>query len=172
MKKGMKILGLSFGVVAIMGLLLGGSVFADTQEKAGGQAQGAGDGWHGFQNKGAACGETVSELLGLDSGELCELRQDGVSLADIAAEQGVTVDELVQAIMAEKIALVQARVDDGTLTQEQADLMIQHMEERAELAVTRTTNGPVEWRMGGQSGRGNRFGGSAGMGSGQHSTNM
>ena len=165
MKKGLKVLGLVFGVVAIIALTLGGTVFADTPEETDVQTNCAGYGWHGFQGEGAVCSETVSELLGLTPEELCELRQEGKSLAEIAAEQGVTVDELVAAIMAEKTAAVQARVDDGTLTQEQADLMIQQMAERTELAVNRTTTGPAEWRMGGQNGKGTCYG-SAGMGTG------
>ncbi len=62
--------------------------------------------------------------------------------------------------MAERTAAIQARVDGGTLTQEQADSMIQYMVERIELAVSRTTTGPVEWRMGSQNGGGNCFGSS------------
>lgn len=118
MKKGLKVLGLAVGVAAIMALTLGGTVFADTSEETDVQTYCAGYGWHGFHGKGAVCSETVSELLGLTPEELCELRQEGKSLAEIAAEQGVTVDELVAAIMAEKTAAVQARVDNGTLTQE------------------------------------------------------
>ncbi|MDD5039190.1 MAG: DUF2680 domain-containing protein, partial [Dehalococcoidales bacterium] len=91
--------------------------------------------------------------LGLTPEELCDLRQEGKSLAEIAAEQNVTLDELVEGIMAEKIESVQARVDEGTITQEQADLMIQQMTERTELAVNRTTTGPAEWRMGGGYGK-------------------
>ena len=160
MKKGLKILGLALGIVAIGALMLGGSVFADTPEETNVQGQCAGYGWQGSQNTGIARGETVSDLLGITSEERCELRQEGNSLADIAALQGVTVDELVAAIMAERTAAVQARVDDGTLTQEQADSMIEHMSERTELAVSRTTTGPVEWRMGGRDGGGNCFGSS------------
>ena len=160
MKKGLKLISLIVGVTAIMVLALGGAVSADTSGEMGVQTQCAGDGWHGFQGKDATCSETVSELLGITSDELCELRQEGSSLAEIAAEQGVTVDDLVAAIVAERTAVVQARVDDGTLTQEQADAMIQRMAERTELAVTRTTSGPVEWRMGGQNGGGTCFGSS------------
>ncbi len=173
MKKGLKLLGLAVGVVVIMALTLGGTVFADTSEETDVQTYCAGYGWHGFQGEGAVCSETVSELLGLTPDELCELRQEGKSFAEIAAEQGVTVDELVEAIMAEKIEAVQARVDDGTLTQEQADLIIQRMAERTELAVNRTTTGPAEWHMGsgyGKSSEGtgtglaNRWGGQNGKG--------
>lgn len=175
MKKGLKLIGLAVGVVAIMALTLSGTVFADTPEDTDTQARCAGYGWHGFQGEGATCSETVSELLGLTPEELCDLRQEGKSLAEIAAENNVTVDELVAAIMAEKIAAVQARVGDGTITQEQADLMIEQMTERTEMAVNRTTTGPAEWRMGGGYGKSsegdgpgmtNRWGGQSGMGTG------
>jgi hypothetical protein len=149
MKKGLKLLGLAVGVVAIMALALGGTVFADAPEDTDTQTYCAGNGWHGFQREGAVCSETASELLGLTPEELCDLRQEGKSLAEIAAEQNVSVDELVGAIMAEKIEEVQALLDEGAITQEQADFMIQQMTERTELAVNRTTNGPAEWRMGG-----------------------
>ncbi|MFC2004763.1 DUF2680 domain-containing protein [Chloroflexota bacterium] len=184
MKKGLKLLGLAVGIVAIMALTLGSTVYADASDETGTQSHYAGYGWHGLRGEGVVCSETVSELLGLTPEELCELRQEGKSLAEIAVDQGVTVDELVEAIMAEKIEAVQVRVDDGTLTQEQADLMIQRMEEMTELAVNRTTTGPAEWRMGGGYGKssegtgpgpGNRWGiqrgrgacyGDAGIGAG------
>ena len=170
MKKGLKVLGLAVGVAAIMALTLGGTAFADTPEETDVQSYGAGDGWHSFHGERAVCSETVSELLGLTPEELCELRQEGKSFAEIAAVQGVTVDELVEAIMTEKTAVVQARVDNGTLTQGQADLMIQHMGERTELAVNRITTGPAELRMGGQNGMSARYG-SAGMGTGPGNMN-
>ncbi|MFC1962557.1 DUF2680 domain-containing protein [Chloroflexota bacterium] len=166
MKKGLKVLGLAVGVVALMALTLGGTVSAATSEEADVQTYCAGYGGHGSQGEGAGCSETVSELLGLTTEELHELRQEGKSLAEIAAEQRVAIDELVEAIMAEKTAAVQARVNNGTLTQEQADSMIQHMAESAELAVNRTTSGPAEWRMGGQNGKG-ACSDAAGMGTGQ-----
>ena len=153
MKKGLKLLGLAVGVVAIMALSLGGTVFAATQEDTDTQTNCAGYGWHGFQGEEAICSEIVSELLGLTPEELCNLRQEGKSLADIAAEHDITVEALVEAIMAEKTAAVQALVADGTITQEQADFMIQRMTERTELAVNRTTIGPAEWRMGGGYGK-------------------
>ncbi|MFC1991303.1 hypothetical protein ACFLVC_01005 [Chloroflexota bacterium] len=146
MKKGLKLLGLAAGVVAIMALTLGGTVSADAPDETDTQSYCAGYGFHG---EGAVCSETVSELLGFTPEELCELRQEGKSLAEIAAEQGITVDDLTSAIMVEKTAAVQARVDEGTLTQEQADLMIQRMAEQTELAVNRTTTGSAEGRMGG-----------------------
>ena len=173
MKKGLKLLGLALGLVALMALTLGGTVFAADPAGADDEEQSscAGYGGHGFLGEGNVCSDTVSELLGLTTDELCDLRQEGKSLAEIAAEQGVAVDELVEAIMAEKIEAVQARVDDGTITQEQADLMIQQMAERTELAVNRTTTDPAQWHMGGGYGKSsggigmaNHWGGQGGRG--------
>lgn len=170
MKKGTKLMGLAVVVVAVLALALGGAVLADAPEETATKGYGAG---YGFLGEGAVCSEAVSELLGITPEELCDLRQEGKSLTEIAAEYGVTEEELVAAIMAEKTATVQARVEDGTLTQEQADLMIQQMAERTELAINRTTTGPAEWRMGaghGKSGEGtgqgmsNRWGGQEGKG--------
>jgi len=170
MKKGLKLLGLAIGMITIMALTLGNTASADMQEETDAQTYCTGYGY-GFHGEGTNCSETVSELLGLTPEELCDLRQEGKSFAEIAAEYGFTLDELVAAIMVEKTAAVQARVDDGTLTQEQADLMIQRMAERTELAVNRTTTGPTELRMGGgygMSGEGAGIGLANRWGSGQN----
>jgi hypothetical protein len=149
MKKRMKLLGLAVGIVAVVALAFGGIALADTPGNGGADGYCAGAGWHGFQGDGITCSETVSELLDLTPDEICELRQEGMSLAEIAEEQDVSLDELVDAILAERIEAVEAMVDDGTINEEQAELMIERMTERIELTVTRTATGPAEWRMGG-----------------------
>ncbi|MFC2066247.1 hypothetical protein ACFLUO_04195 [Chloroflexota bacterium] len=126
MKKGLKLLGLGVGVVAIMALTLGGTVFADTPEETDAQACGAG--WGGWQG-GATCSETVGDLLGLTHEEIEAQRHEGKSMVEIAAAQGVTEDTLVEAILAAK--------------QEQSDRMFQQMEQRTIDAVNRTDVGPV-----------------------------
>ncbi|NLT28741.1 MAG: hypothetical protein GXX97_06720 [Dehalococcoidales bacterium] len=73
---------------------------------------------------------TVCELLGITEDELQAQRLDGLSMVEIAAGYGVTEDELVEAIMAVKTANLQELVADGTITQEEADLMLQSMLER------------------------------------------
>jgi hypothetical protein len=143
MKTGLKLFGLVVGLLAVMMLILGGSVFADTPDETDSQSQYAGYGWNGIKGKGAAGSDTVSDLLGLTADECRALCQEGNSLAEIAAEQGVTVDELVEAIIAEKTAAVQAKVDDGTLTQEQADLLIQQIAEKTQIAIDGTANCPI-----------------------------
>ncbi len=154
MKKRTKILGIALVLAAILTLTLGSTVFADAPDDADTSAYCGGQGWHGFMGNGGACSEAVSDLLGLTQEELHELRLEGNSLADIAAANGITEDELVATITAEKTEAVEARVADGTLTREQADLMIQRMTERTIEAVNRTSNGPAEWHGGGMNGNG------------------
>ena len=166
MKRRLKLLGMTLGVAALLALTLSSIVFADTPEGTTDGAYGGGYGWHGFQGEASVCSETVSELIGLTQEEICDQRAEGKSLVEIAAGQGVTEDELVAAIMAEKTEVVQARVDDGTLTQEQADLMFQQMAERTELAVNRTDIGTgLAKRWGAQNGGGACYG-DAGLGTG------
>lgn len=153
MKTGLKLLGLIVVLLAVMVLMLSGSVFADTPDETESQSQRAGYGWNGIEGKGVAYSGTTSDLLGLTSDECRALCQEGNSLADIAALQGVTVDELVEAIIAEKTAAVQAKVVDGTLTQEQADLLIQLIVERTELTVDGTANCPIGLRAGDGNGK-------------------
>ena len=122
-----------------------------------------GQGWGRSHGQEAICSETLSELSGLTPEEIQAQRQEGKSLVEIAAAQGVSEDALVEAIMAAKKQAVQAKVQDGTLTQEQADLILAHMEQRTHQAVNRTSVGPPDWSRG--NGRGACFGGT-GLGSG------
>ena len=88
------------------------------------------------------CNDVVTKLLGMTTAEIQALRQNGKTLVQIAATKGITEVKLVEAIMAEKKVQVQARVTAGTLTKEQANLMLQNMEQNTIRAVNRTTTGP------------------------------
>ena len=146
MKTGLKLFGLVVGLLAVMMLILGGSVLADTPDETDSQSQCAGYGWNGIKGNGVACSDTVNDLLGLTADECRVLCQEGNSLTEIAALQGVTVDELEEAMIAEKAAVIQAKVDGGTLTQEQADLLIQQIVEKTQLTIDGTTNCPIRLR--------------------------
>ena len=113
---------------------------------------------------GATHSEAVSELLGLTHEEIeTQRHEEGKSLVEIAAAQGVSEDALVETIMAAKKEAVLAGVADGTLTQEQADLMLKQMEQRTQQAINRTSVGPPDWSKG--QGRG-ACTGEAGLGTG------
>ena len=126
-------------------------------------AQGYGCGLQGFGVN------AVSDLLGMTPAEIQQLRLEGQSLVQIAATKGVTEAQLVAAIMEQKTAQVEARVTAGTLTREQADLMLQNMEQATIEAVNRTQTGPNgngACGLGTGAGQGTARGGCGGMGAG------
>lgn len=114
----------------------------------------AGNGNNG--NGVGSCDAAVSELLGLTPEQICDLRQEGKSLVQIAADKGITEAQLVAKIMETKKAAVEAKVANGTLTRERADVMLQQMEKNTIQAVNRTTCGrPADKSNGnGQAGQG------------------
>ncbi|MEA3442281.1 MAG: hypothetical protein U9R04_02160 [Chloroflexota bacterium] len=139
MRKGIKIL---IGGLAVVGILAGsltGVAMAASPDntansqtcRASGQAQG----------QAALCVEAVSELLGLTPEEIRDLRQEGNSLAEIAAAQGVSKDALVETIMTAEREAIQQKVADGWLTQKQADLILEKLENRIYGAVDREATG-------------------------------
>lgn len=146
MRKGVKILGIALGAAVLLVVSLSATVLADSPDDETCTPIGEGHGWRGEMGMGNESMDVVSDLLELTTDEIHALRADGYSLAEIAADYHVSVDELVAAIMAEKTELINARVAEGTITQERADLMIKNMEQRTLEAVNRTTTGPAEWR--------------------------
>lgn len=147
MRKGMKML---VAALAVTGLLVasfaGVALAADPADTDVdgvcpyfGERLGEGD-MHGFRGEGT--NEAISGILGLTAEEIQAQRLEGKSLVEIAAAQGVSQDALVAAIMAVKTEAIQQRVADGTLTQEQATLMLQNMEQATILSINRTTVGP------------------------------
>lgn len=98
-------------------------------------------GWGHFHRHRVIWSESMSELLGLTPEEIQAQRQEGKSLTEIAADQGVSEDELVAAILADRTEAIQQRVEDGYLTQEQADEMLEWMEQRIHEVVNRTDFG-------------------------------
>jgi hypothetical protein len=126
------ILALSIGVVAAAA----GPNNANNNGNQCGQQAGSGQG---------VCSEAISDLLGLTTSEIQAMRLEGKSLVQIAATKGVTEQKLVEAVVAERKASIQERVNAGTLTQEQANIMLQQMEENVIRAINRTTVGKPEW---------------------------
>jgi polyhydroxyalkanoate synthesis regulator phasin len=113
------------------------------------EAMPRGGGGHGpgFLHKGL---DTVADALGLSEDELRAALQDGQSIADIAAERGVDVQTVIDALVADAQARLAEEVAEGDLTQEQADARLSRLTE----AVTAMVNGERP-AMG--EGRGGRF---------------
>ena len=163
MSKRIKMLAVALAAVVLLVVSGAAVALANGPTDAGDTSACGGEGWGRYHGQGAICSETVSVLLGLTPEEIQAQRQEGKSLVEIAAAQGVSEDALVEAIMAVKKEAVLAGVADGTLTQEQADLMLKQMEQRTQQAINRTSVGPPDWSKG--QGRG-ACTGEAGLGTG------
>jgi hypothetical protein len=87
----------------------------------------------------------MRDLLGLTQAEIQSQRHEGKSLMQIAADAGVDEQQLVTTITAARRATIQERLAAGTLTQEQANSLLQRMEQNVVRAINRTTTGQPEW---------------------------
>ena len=108
--------------------------------------------------------EPVAKLLGIQPADVAAQRQAGQSLAQIAQAKGVSEDKVVDTILAERKATLDARVKAGTLTAEQEKLMLDRMQSQVKTADERTSVGPMGPADGtglgrGPNGRGMRQGG-------------
>ena len=77
---------------------------------------------------------TVAEVLGLEVDELRDQLRDGATIADVAGDD---VDAVIDALVAEKTDRIAQAVEDGRLTQEEADEKLAEVEDR----VTDKVNG-------------------------------
>ena len=73
--------------------------------------------------------QAMAEALGMTVEELEVARTEGQTLWEIAEEQGVDLAEARESLQAAGQELLDQAVADGTLTQEQADNIRQHMED-------------------------------------------
>lgn len=97
-----------------------------------------GRGGHGGVRLGL---ETAAGALGVTEDELRTALADGQSLADVAEAQGVEVDALVSALVTEAQERLAAAVEEGRLTQEQADERAAELQERVTALVERAGQG-------------------------------
>jgi hypothetical protein len=127
-------------------------------------------------NGPAGVGGTIADLLGLSRDEVRDLRQDGLSLADISARQDVDPDVLVDALAARLNERIQARVEAGALSPDEATQLRSQVETRAREMVEATEPGGMQGaavgagpgRMGGNAPGGGQFGDGTCDGTGPH----
>jgi len=95
----------------------------DTLEPQG-RAFGAGPGRNaGMAGLSDALDGVVAGALGLTQDELHALKQDGASIADIAAERGVAIDDLAAAYAEARGAAIAEQLAAGTINEQQAAQM-------------------------------------------------
>ena len=95
--------------------------------------------------------DTVASALGIDLDTLRSDLRDGKTIAEIASDQGVDVQHVIDAVVAEATTRLDQAVTDGKLTQEQADTIKSGLTEH----LTDFVNGTVPF---GGPGRGPGFG--------------
>lgn len=110
-----------------------------------------------IRDAGGRLVDIVAELTGLSADEVQAERAAGKSAADIAEANGSSAEEVVSAALEARKALLDERVADGTLTQEQADLMYDRMSERLTERVNTDETGRPSW-----AGQGGGIGGGRG----------
>jgi polyhydroxyalkanoate synthesis regulator phasin len=81
--------------------------------------------------------DTAASYLGLTESELRAKLADGKSLADVAAEEGKSVEGLVQALIKASTERIDEAVANGKLTKAQADALKENLEERTRDRVER-----------------------------------
>ncbi len=83
-------------------------------------------------HRGGGCdNEAVAAVLGLTVDELHAAREAGSSLADVAAAQGVDVNDVIQAIVDDKAEHLADEVASGEITQAEADQRLEDIQARA-----------------------------------------
>jgi hypothetical protein len=123
-----------------------------------------------IRGAGARLVDVVAKLTGLSTTDIAAKRAEGVSLADIAESEGVSRETVLDEALAARKALLDAKVADGTITQQQADLAYDRMSERLADRIDSTETGRPAW-AGGAGGRGMGLGGGRGAGCGACVTN-
>ncbi|KGM09081.1 hypothetical protein N868_04535 [Cellulomonas carbonis T26] len=103
--------------------------------------------------------DVAAETLGLTTDDLrTALAEDGATLASVAQAQGVDEDALVAALVAAATEHLAAAVEEGRLTQEEADERAAQLTERFTALVDQEAVGGVRMGDGTSNGRGNGMG--------------
>ncbi|MCH8062098.1 MAG: hypothetical protein IH861_06315 [Chloroflexi bacterium] len=123
LKKGLVIGGLAIAAVAVIGA---SSAFAHSPF-GGGKGR-------------AAVVETAGEELGMSRADLVDELRAGNSIAQVAENQGVDVNDIVSAILGKVSNGLNRAVENGRMTQEQADSRLGNISERVASAMERVPN--------------------------------
>jgi polyhydroxyalkanoate synthesis regulator phasin len=155
---------------ALSGLVSDGSITQEQADEVASTLSDAGIGDRGGPHGGGPDLEAAATALGMTQEELrTALETEGTTLADVAGQQSVEVDALVDALVAAQQERIAAAVEDGRLTQEEADQRLADLEERITERVNsampeRGDHGPGGHRGGPADGEGGPAGGPDGQG--------
>ncbi len=137
----MKRLTILFSAVGLVLLLAAGTVAA-ASPGAGAPAGNGGSVSTTAPNSAPArvqATNTLADILGLTEAQVMELRQQGLSLAQIAERQKVDPQRLVDALVAQWTERIDARLANGGITADQATTLRANVAVRAKAMVQQTT---------------------------------
>jgi hypothetical protein len=108
----------------------------------------------------------IAAILGLTDAQVATLRQQGLSLAQIAARQNVDPQKLIDALVAQWSSRIDARLAVGAITADQAKTLKADLAAEAKAMVNQTALGGMRGAAvgAGPNGAGRGMGGGAGMG--------
>lgn len=92
--------------------------------------------------------DAAAAYLGLSEEDVHAQLETGKSLADVARDQGKSVDGLVDALAAEAEKHLDEEVADGDLTEAQAEQMLSHLKDGIRAMVTGERPNPLPGRPG------------------------
>ncbi|WP_428909594.1 DUF2680 domain-containing protein [Niallia sp. Krafla_26] len=118
-----------------------------------GQEMGSGAGM-GYHFAGSLS-TVIAEAFNISVEELQTARSEGKSVADLAKEKNVSLDELKTKVLEARKSELQQLVSDGSITQEQMDDMLVNMESRIASALENNGFGFNHGHMNGRGGMGN-----------------
>lgn len=102
--------------------------------------RGPGHRGHGLRGALGEGGADIAGLLDMEPTDVRDALREGATIADLAAQQGVDVDTIVDAIVDAAVERVDGALESGRIDQEKADEILANAEERAEAMV----NGELE----------------------------
>lgn len=118
---GVVVLAVPMGVAAYTGSGPHGDVV-----QAMGAAFGRRGGWRGG---GVSLVDATAQATGMDEADVIAALQSGKSYADIAADAGISLQEIVDVVIAARKEALDSAVAEGRISQAQADEMLEEMAE-------------------------------------------
>jgi hypothetical protein len=102
------------------------------QSRGGNECGGVAGRWGGSTNSLVA---VAADVLEMEQADLAAELQAGKTIAQVAQERGVDPQTIVDAFIAIRAEILAEAVANGCITQEQADLMLEHLAEEAAARV-------------------------------------
>jgi len=115
------------------------------------------------RDAGARLIDVLVDLTGLGADDVADLRAEGVTIGEIAEDNGTTSEDIVSGVLELREDLLDEKVADGTITAEHRDAILDHMADRIADRIDSTETGFGH----GCNGLGVAQGGGYGMGGGR-----